>query len=402
MIASSKYELLNVDITLGENQKSYPIVIDNLNSIDIKESLYSKGLVGTISFLDVNNYNELLPIIGGEYIEIFIKDIFGNTFKQKFIIVQKSNIIKEDATNKVSVVLELVEVSFFDILTKSFPYSIPTNLRNVSDIINYMIDKLEPKYKGIVDENSKQITNQLTNLYFPSTWNVNMIIDYLLEKNTTDGNTGFYFMFDKNKNKYRFSSSTDFESGDVLFYYQMTRRNEFGFIKEYQIKPNKNSLSAFNKHMIRNSTITADLNNKKINVFESDYKDYMNRYNLSHGAFSEETDTQNLSNFHYYNYKPFLYTNSVQIETDNIKTNFFRNYYEMEISVNGNLEINIGDKVYIDWLENLESEYEIYRGQWIVTEILNQFGSNLEFSQVLTLTKSQILPYSRTNRVISR
>lgn len=391
------YSKFNIEYAAFRVQeKDYPINIDQLNYFQFLESIDIKGISATLSFLDYNNYSDLLPIIGGETFIISISDIFGDKVMLEFINTSKTASNKVDATFKNNVTLTLIQKEYYYLVSRNFLYGV--NYKTVNEVISNMLSRIG-LFPEKIFEDTKIIKNNTENISFPSFWTCDQAISYLLAKNMAEKNNCMYFYYDRTKSKFVLYSNTDFETKEKKNEsFTFIDRNSFNFVSKHHIEPHQDIIDYTNQYIGDNTLISADLNKKKIHIKETSIEEYMSSNNIKHSSISAETKALD-SNMTYYVYSPFLYAGQQESELNDKRTKFLRDSFKMSITISGRFNINLGDKIFIIYQDNLNYTDTI-QGEWIVTSIINKFSASGQFEQNLNLARSSIKTSTQDTRVV--
>lgn len=373
----------------------FPLFIDNLNGINLVESINSKGITGKISFLDVNNYNELFPLVGGEKLYMSITDTFGKTFEMNFIVEQKLEVQKKDATFYSYVTLSLFQEEYFNLITKNYVMGIGENISSLNDIISKLLDTCGTK----LSPDSMQIGNKIKNISFPMGWTLNNILDYLLNKNHDNSQFGNRLYWDKTKKMFFLNTLTNMnKNNNIKREFTFLDRYSFNFITDYSTAKDKQVTEFTNSGVGTINTCNCDLQNKKVIVKKSEFKDYMETTNTKFSTVSEDVVDISSKNSNFYVYKPFLYTDSDLDSINNRREEYINSDIILSINVNGRIDLELGEKITL-YYQTKDNTENIFSGEWIVTDISHMFNSNALYRQILTVRKSGIVTKSKTNRL---
>lgn len=395
MLAFTRYTIETLKIVANGNE--YDITIDQLNSLSLSESIMSIGFEGNISFLDYYNYQETIPILGGEKLQIVIIDEFKKKLKLDFVIVKKQTSNKTDAVFTSDVVMYIKQKELLDFESKNYYKS--TNKETVNDIIKDMMTNFG--YSSMFSENTKVVQNRTKNIVFPNTVSCDKCIRYLLDKNAYSGNYSLYFYYDKNTQKFIIKSQTELETSeqrdnDILSFTSIERES-INFIRNMTVQPQRETSELLETYIGSNVIYSADLDKKKVHIKETDMKDYMTETNTKYLAISKDSYSYDY-NTKYYVYSPFLYSGQQYSELNSNRASFFRGALQCTIDIAGRLDLYLGDKISLKYQEQTNnSTNKLFQGDWIVGSIVHNFSSAGEYSQKVSLLKSSITPINKNN-----
>ena len=391
------------NISLEVKEYSVDILIDNLNGIEIYESLERKGMTARLSFLDTYFFEEILPIVGGEKVKISLLDARKDQFNYTFIVSRKLGVTQRDETNYYNVELHLIEEEYFNLLSKNYNYGIFNNTNIISDTI-YKISEWALSKKQKLNKN-KIIPKIIPNLYFPVFWKVDNCIDYLLEKSTNKQDSGFYFIYSRRNSEFKIVSMMELikdnnERTKDRFSFNLFRKNSFNFIIKREIVESNSLISNINENTISSRMYNLDTETKKLNVETEDFEKFISDFNKKGSVLSKEAFAFDSENNTTFEYKPYLFKRSINTQRNNRISKKVGTDLKLEVEIDGRLELNIGDKIIIDHPSKIGESNSIYDGEWVVFNIDHTFKADSTYRQKLLLVKSFVKVIKGTERIL--
>ena len=391
------------NISLEVKEYSVDILIDNLNGIEIYESLERKGMTARLSFLDTYFFEEILPIVGGEKVKISLLDARKDQFNYTFIVSRKLGVTQRDETNYYNVELHLIEEEYFNLLSKNYNYGIFNNTNIISDTI-YKISEWALSKKQKLNKN-KIIPKIIPNLYFPVFWKVDNCIDYLLEKSTNKQDSGFYFIYSRRNSEFKIVSMMELikdnnERTKDRFSFNLFRKNSFNFIIKREIVESNSLISNINENTISSRMYNLDTETKKLNVETEDFEKFISDFNKNGSVLSKEAFAFDSENNTTFEYKPYLFKRSINTQRNNRISKKVGTDLKLEVEIDGRLELNIGDKIIIDHPSKIGESNSIYDGEWVVFNIDHTFKADSTYRQKLLLVKSFVKVIKGTERIL--
>ena len=114
-----------------------------------------------------------------------------------------------------------------------------------------------------------------------------------------------------------------------------------------------------------------------------------------------ETVAFSKKNNNYYEYTPFLFKDSNIIERNNFIVKDLFDSLQMEILIDGRFELNIGDKIKLEFPSKVSNVNKVYNGLWIVMKINHIFSDNSVYTQKILIVKDYIDTYD-LDRVVEK
>jgi len=403
MLQVSQFKIDNITIHYKSNKgaDTWNLVVDQINKFVLIEDIKNKGLLAELSFIDQWNVMEYIPLVGGLTISVSLTDIDDKKIIYDFTVSRIDSSDKMDKTLSSSITLKLIQKEYFMLLHRSVPHGFGT-YSSINDIIKHIFTKIEIPGKL---HDSLVVSNQLQNLHFPNTWTADMIISYVLQKNSLG--TGVYLHWDRKPisttekapiNKFSLLSMKKVSEQEVRaenLNFSFINREEFDYISEYKVLPALDNVEFMNQGNGSNTIYQADLQNKKIVVQRSNFSDYLTTAGQKKSSISVDLQTMDAKN-NFYMYKPFLYQNSGVNELNTSRSKYLKSSYQMMITILGRSSLYLGDKIRLSYKSTIPGTHDgevntdvhkMYSGDWIVGGIIHTFLATTEYKQSVTLMR---------------
>jgi len=393
----AKYNIHNIEIVTSKG--AFPIKLDQLNSFVILESINTIGISAVLSFLDSYRYIEQIPLIGGETVVIYLEDDVGETLTLEFINSRLSDTNKVDATFKSSVSLNLIQTQYYKLKLKTYPKSI-VNKNTVNEVFSDMIYMIGYIPEQIFDD-KKSITLKNKNLVFPTFWNCEQCLEFMLSNNYIDGNFGSTLIYDKKISKFSIVSVVDFlnEDANNLETFTFLDVNNRNYIREFTLDDQPSAMSFSHNMLGTNTMISADVDKKKIQIKKAEISSFFASNTKKLSNISDETVLMD-SGVDYYMYTPFLYAGHQEMKLNNRRTDFLSNMFKIKITISGRFSLELGQKVNLNYYKN-DDNMDIINGNWIIVSLLHRFTSAGTYDIDAVLIKEELNP-NKNNRVYEK
>lgn len=377
------------------------------NSVDIKSSvitfniqaeIFNTTLHGELVLKDSNDFSQNLPLIGEEFLKIEFKKP-GITEKTTLLFYIYSLVDKiKRSDNAFEYVLNFCSLE----LLKNRGESISESFNNieVSDMVEKILSRITKKNISIEDTSTK--LNYIAPNISPFE-----IINYLTsrtisKKYTNSGSFVFYEDF----NGFHFRTIDSMLTSSPVVTYSFEHKtfvnndinNELYTINKWKIDQHYDILDNLNKGGYGINTkilnpFTRKYTNKTFSVLsEEDYNSINNLDNNYKNALHDNNTflfANSPNNINKFRMTYNDYNKEYIIGQRYVQLNQISNGYKLIAQIPGNLEINIGDVINLEYKNHSvdKRETDLYlSGKYLITAIKYHF-SNLEFHMVIEIIK---------------
>jgi len=361
------------------------------------EDIFSKCIVGKLTFVDDAGMYEFGPFTGNETVAIE----YGrySTREMSFHIWKVESILPNmQAGSHISpsISLHLVDTSYEFMTSYLYSRSYDEKQRHTQVIKQILTNMIgwSPHRINLVDSLS-ELDKPFTIPY----WNVSNTIDYLTRRAVYGADGYGYLCYNNTKNifsvnlyplSYLLGSSNVIDENRYVF-----ENNKMALgtkILDWWIEGVDHSLT---REWRRSVWLNYDISTKKMNKTIIDYDEYL-KYNTILGKHSLFDDTYGLNKNIISNYD-FINYDSVKKTRDAAYSNFIKQYnlqFLVNIIVLGNERRYAGHQIYLDWPsinQDSRSLNRTYEGVYLVKSIVHSFvgqDTNIGYTQRMVLIKN--------------
>lgn len=440
LLSAGDIEIQEVVIINAQGQEvDVKLFVGELN---IFEDMYATGLAGNLLMIDANNVNNVIGIIGDEYLRIKLKtptmDDKRSLIHKTFKIYSVTDRMMISDSGKQSYILHFCSPEvFIDIMSPLY--------RTFRGPINNVVNDIFDKYIAVSrNSDSKDVTplvqlgtvsNEVT--FTSPGWTPFKCINWLASKSIPDNSKApGFLLFESSKNYYfaNVEKIIDQAVASKSFYnvytygaanltadlevqrYVNNVDDNYSKIEDFSVVQNFNHLKNAQSGYLANRFFTLDFLSKEYTITDYDhvdsYADYAHLENIGGIAseecapFSRNALRSTLQNLNFYPKHKYLYNDDGANVSDLIEESFPRRLsilnelqnFKIEITVPGRTDCEVGNVIallYPDARPRDESDKaklpldELYSGYYLITAVRHKINLS-KHMMILELVKDSL------------